>query len=254
MPQKLAEEVHSFWTFDGRTYAKKTQDSAKAMVKNIEELTTYCRRTPSPKPSNFISNFIPLQSYLRNSSYAYQDICVKRRKYLEFGASELIRFEVFIPNFKLLICAVYRQPGNGTDFWNSFDYSIEQALNFTKNVLITDDLNVDLLTECNHRRNEIIQYNMTNIIEEPTRFGPLLDPILISNDNISIDIEVIQVDRAISDHDATLVHLKIPFLNKKSYTRNVWLYKHAEFISLNGDIDNYDWEVLLSERFTHKYL
>ncbi|CAC5424809.1 unnamed protein product [Mytilus coruscus] len=120
-------------------------------------------------------------------------ICVKRRQDLEFGSGELIWFEVLIPNFKLLICAVYRPPGNGTDFWNNFDYSIEQALNVTSNVVITGDLNVDLLTECNHRLNEIIQlYNMTNVIKEPTRFGALLDPILISNVNISIDAEVIQ--------------------------------------------------------------
>ncbi|CAC5426786.1 HSPA4 [Mytilus coruscus] len=36
--RKKAKEIHSFWTFDGRTYAKKTQDSAKVMVKSIEEI------------------------------------------------------------------------------------------------------------------------------------------------------------------------------------------------------------------------
>ncbi|CAC5398475.1 unnamed protein product [Mytilus coruscus] len=172
--------------------------------------------------------------------HASQDICVNRRQDLEFGSDELIWFEVLIPNFQLLICAVYRPPGNGTDFWNNFDYLIEQALNVTSNVVITGDLNVGLLTECNHRLNEIIQlYNMTNVIKEPTRFGALLDPILISNVNISIAAEVIQVDRAISDHDATLVHLKIPFLIP---ILEMYGYINMQ-ISLNKEIDNYDWEV-----------
>ena len=52
-------------------------------------------------------------------------------------------------------------------------------------------------------------------------------------------------------------------MNKKNVTRNVWSYKNADFISLNEEINEYDWEIFLnssidvddmSERFTHKYL
>ena len=160
--------------------------------------------------------------------------------------------EIRIPNYKVLICTVYRPPGSGPDFWNHFDYSIEQALNFTGNVVITGDLNVDIFVENKHRLNEIIRlYDMSNVIKEPTRMGALLYPVLISNNNIFIDAEVIEVVRAVSDHDATLIHLKIPCMNnkKKNVTRNVWSYKNADFI-LNSSIDVDD----MSERFTHKYL
>jgi hypothetical protein len=51
--------------------------------------------------------------------------------------------EVLIPNFKLLVCVVYRPPRTTASFWDSFDYSLEQALNFTENIIITGDLNVD---------------------------------------------------------------------------------------------------------------
>jgi hypothetical protein len=73
---------------------------------------------------------------------------------------------------------------------------------------------------------------MSNVIKEPTRMGALLYPVLISNNNIFIDAEVIEVVRAVSDHDATLIHLKIPCMNnkKKNVTRNVWSYKNADFI------------------------
>jgi hypothetical protein len=71
----------------------------------------------------------------------------------------------------------------------------------------------NLLVENKHRLNEIIRlYDMSNVIKEPTRMGALLYPVLISNNNIFIDAEVIEVVGAVSDHDATLIHLKIPRL------------------------------------------
>jgi hypothetical protein len=73
--------------------------------------------------------------------------------------------------------------------------------------VITGDLNVDIFVENKHRLNEIIRlYDMSNVIKEPTRMGALLYPVLISNNNIFIDAEVIEVVRAVSDHDATLIH------------------------------------------------
>jgi hypothetical protein len=48
-----------------------------------------------------------------------------------------------VTNFKLLVCVAYRPPGTTESFWDNFDYSLEQALNFTENIIITGDLNVD---------------------------------------------------------------------------------------------------------------
>ena len=82
--------------------------------------------------------------------------------------------EVLIPNFKLLVCVVYRLQGTTESFWDKFDYSLEQALNFTENIIITGDLNVDLLIQTNHKLNEIMTlYDLTNVINEPTRMGAL---------------------------------------------------------------------------------
>jgi hypothetical protein len=84
-------------------------------------------------------------------------------------------------------------------------------MNYTSNIIINGDLNVDLLRENNNKLLEIIsEFNLTNVIKEPTRNGALLDPILVSNLDIVIDYEVISVNRDISDHDATLINIKIP--------------------------------------------
>jgi hypothetical protein len=36
-------------------------------------------------------------------------------------------------------------PGATQSFWQNFEYSIEEAFNYTTNVIITGDLNIDLL-------------------------------------------------------------------------------------------------------------
>ena len=39
--------------------------------------------------------------------------------------------------------------------------------------------------------------------------GALLDPVIVSNIDIVVDSEVIGVDRCISDHNATMINIKM---------------------------------------------
>ena len=72
-----------------------------------------------------------------------------------------------------------------------------------------------------------------------------------------------QIDRNISDHDATSASLRIPYNLQAKYQREVWLYKHADFINLNSEIRLFDWEGFLlsgenidemSIKFTNKFI
>jgi hypothetical protein len=45
-------------------------------------------------------------------------------------------------------------------------------------------------------------FNLRNCINEPTRFGALLDPIIYSDECEISFSDVIQIDRNISDHDS----------------------------------------------------
>ena len=36
--RKKAKEIHSFWTFDGRIFAKKTETSPKILIKSLEQV------------------------------------------------------------------------------------------------------------------------------------------------------------------------------------------------------------------------
>ena len=93
--------------------------------------------------------------------------------------------------------------------------------------------------------------------------GALLYPVIVSNIDIVVDSEVIEVDRSISDHNATLINIKIPYSIKKTSMRKVWQYKHADRLKLNDTISEFQWEPYLKEctdidimssSFTQKYL
>jgi len=95
----------------------------------------------------------------------------------------MIWVEIEFPNYKVLLCVVYRSPGATQSFWQNFEYSIEEAFNYTTNVIITGDLNIDLLVENNNSLSNIINvFYLQNVIHEPTRInqntgnGTLLDP------------------------------------------------------------------------------
>ena len=171
--------------------------------------------------------------------------------------------EVSFPRYKIIVCVAYRSPSAINPFWNNLHYSVEKAIESSSRVVITGDLNVDLLIETNHRLNEIMyNFNLRNCINEPTGFGALLDPIIYSDECEISFSDVIQIDRNISDHDATSVSLRIPYNLQAKYQREVWLNKHADFINLNSEIRLFDWEGFLlsseniddmSIKFTNKF-
>jgi hypothetical protein len=73
------------------------------------------------------------------------------------------------------------------------------------------------LHEKNHALSDIIQlYNLTNLVKKPTRIDiisgieTLLDPVLVSDDCNCRFVEIIDIDKTISDHKATQLYLIIP--------------------------------------------
>ena len=66
-------------------------------------------------------------------------------------------------------------------------------------------------------------FNLTNVINEPTRIGPktsrLIDPIIVSDSCDILDSGTITVDNEISDLKATYVCLQIPICLSQSYYR-----------------------------------
>ena len=110
---------------------------------------------------------------------------------------------------------------------------------------------LDLLVENNSRLNDIMSaFQLHNVITEPTRIGntrqSLLDPVLVSECSVGFS-EVVDIDRSISDHNATVVEIDINSGTNKCSTRKIWLYELGDYDQFCTKLDNINWEDLLLE-------
>ena len=178
--------------------------------------------------------------------YVSNQLMAKRIQDIETPDIESIWLEIIFPNYSLLLCCIYRPPNSLVDFWTYFQYSVEKAITYNPQIVITGDLNVDLLTNKTHKLIDIINtFQFINCIQVPTRHGinrlSLLDPILVRECSI-VESEVIDIDRSISDHDATCVEIDVKTDFKNSYKRYIWIYKDGNYVNMNSEISTIDWE------------
>ena len=86
--------------------------------------------------------------------------------------------------------------------------------------------------------------SLKNIIDEPTCQLALLDPIILHEDMSPLNQGIIKVPPEISDHSATYVHVPFEYHLNGTFTRNVWMYKYANYELLNKKISEFDWSYL----------
>ena len=106
-------------------------------------------------------------------------------------------------------------------------------------------MNEDLLNPNMHNLKDVFLLNsLHNIISEPTRQLALLDPITVHEDKTTLSQRIIQVQSEISDHCATYVHIQFEYPLHDTFTRNVWIYKDANYELFNKKISDFDWSCL----------
>ena len=126
--------------------------------------------------------------------YVKENIPCKRRHDLENPNIESLWIEIMIQKNKFLVGLFYRPPDSDASSWDHINLTIENALNMGINkILITGDLNDNLLNPRNNRlRNIILQNGLYQAITDPTFFcetsSSLLDVILINSWLLSISV------------------------------------------------------------------
>ena len=112
----------------------------------------------------------------------------KRRKDLENNRFETIWIEVNLKSKILLICSFYRSDFNTTqtEFIKELQSSIELALDYTPNVVLTVDININFINLVNcELRDYLNLFYLTNVINEPTRVvgnsPTFIDPVLVND-------------------------------------------------------------------------
>ena len=82
------------------------------------------------------------------------------------------------------------------------------------------------------------------IISELTRQLALLDPIIVHGDMSPLNQGIIEVPNEISDHCATYVHITFEHSLHGTCTRNVWIYKDANYELFSKAISYFDCSCL----------
>ena len=95
-------------------------------------------------------------------------------------------------------------------------------------------MNEDLLNPRMHNFKDVLLLNsLQNIIDEPTRQLGFLDPIILHEDMLPLTQGIIRVPPEISVHSATYVHLQFEYKLHRTFTRNIWMYKYANYELFN---------------------
>jgi len=177
--------------------------------------------------------------------YINTNLIHKRMHELETFCPESVWINISVKNEKFLIGTFYSPKTSDPTFFTNFNKNIERALELSSNVIILGDLNEDLLNPTLRKLKDVIVLNsLQNTITEATRQNSLLDPVLIPIDMKYIDSGIIQNPSEISDHCATYIHIPFPYEVKQTFERTIYLYKKADFQSLNDKISSFDWQML----------
>jgi len=107
---------------------------------------------------------------------------------LEYDDDEMLWTEFQFNSEKYILCVIYRPQWHKTSsgIWNKFRHSLERALDITNNVILTGDINIDMLANNKNELFDILrEYNSKNIIATPTRITlssqNRLDPFIVSD-------------------------------------------------------------------------
>ena len=127
-------------------------------------------------------------------------------------------------------------------FFDALNKNIEKALDITNNSIILGDMNEHLLNPNMHNLKDVLLRNsFHNIISEPTRQLALLDHIILHEDRSPLFQGIIRVPPDISDHCATYVYVPFEYTEHGSFTRNVCMYKNANYELFNKKLSDFDW-------------
>ena len=173
-----------------------------------------------------------------------------RRHDLELdGTDEIIWSEIKFHDKVILLCTIYRPETTRVDFWGRLQQAIGSALDETPYIVLNGDWNIDFMTRLPNQVNTTLQlYCLRNVITEPTRCTDIsstcIDPVLIADSLQSLESGTVNVPSHMSDHSGTYTVLEIECPIPRTYTRDIRIYKDANFDALKRDIATTDWEAL----------
>ena len=183
--------------------------------------------------------------YLRNT------ITFCRQYQLENDDLELIALEIQKANScPFLIATWYRPPNTPLDYFKKFEMFLKEADARYSEIYILGDLNCNILSNppevhTTHLLDLMVDYQLTQLIKEPTRVKQPLIDVFITNKEENISHSAVYT-LSISDHNLIYAVRKIGLPRgqpKSIQSRN---FKHFSEENFLTDLKNASWPVIKS--------
>lgn len=91
-------------------------------------------------------------------AFVKDDIGIERKCVLENPIDEIIWVEIHAKGNTFLLGHTYRPPNYYVNYWTRYSHEIGLSLQLNKNIVLTGDLNCDLLP--NHSNNKLIDIHV----------------------------------------------------------------------------------------------
>ena len=195
--------------------------------------------------------------------YVRSNINSKQRKDLEIEELEATWCELLLGQKKILVGVFYRPPNANIEYWKKVEDSIELAkVSDIPYIFLLGDLNCNLLIPKTSLSEILDNYNLTQLIREPTHFTKnsqtLID--IIASGSLDLVKHALVRGPSLSNHCDVELCLKFNGPKVKPITRKITDYKHANWKDLKKEIKKHDWEMELTgdideqvEKWTESY-
>jgi len=149
---------------------------------------------------------------------------------------------------KNLIGVIYRPPNAEVGYWNKVEESIERAkAKNIKQISVLGDMNCNLLVP-NSKLSEILEnFNMTQLITEPTHITEnsqtLID--IIATTSLDLVKEAAVRGPSLSNHCDVELVLRFDGRKVQPIKRKITVYNQANWTEIKREISNENWNQVL---------
>ena len=169
---------------------------------------------------------------------------------------EYIFLKINVNSKKFAMGVFYRPPNtNINNYINDIDNILSTITPTVDEIICLGDFNVNFFNLPNPVDTCLQTYNLTQILDEPTRISgrssTLIDPIYISNTEIVTQCGTICTDN-ISDHKLVFCDLKINTYKMKPKLVTFRCFNNFNFDNFSNDLVSMPWYDIIYERILIK--
>ena len=198
-----------------------------------------------------IENFIPplrtdRVDRISGGVVMYVRNCITCKRRAEFRGVEAVWVELYVKCKKILAGVFYKPPNCTINYFDLMKQSIDRACYTSiSDIIITGDFNFNMTLNVPSKMPELIlEYNLTQLISEPTHVtehsSSILDLILVRNKNNVLLSGVADpfIPNQIRHYSPVIVLLKFTRPITKSFKRRIWYYQLADYENTDSNFLN----------------